>query len=288
MIANRAFKKLAGLVAAVACITGLAACGSQGAASKSDAGETVVRVGTDGVYPPYTYVNDDKQLDGFDVAVAKEIDKRLDGYTFQYQQIKWNSLFPSLDAGKIDVIANVITKNAEREKKYLYSETPYQYASYAIAYKKGRTDIRKASDLFGKKVDAGMSSETTNWLQQYNNDNGGKITIVPTDGDITKMMQDISNGRVDANVNNPVAINRVVKAQGLDVSTVTLVEKGIEPSPAYLLFPKNEKGTELEKKIDPIVKDMIEDGTIKKLSEQYLGADYSTLEAIKSAAEQGK
>ena len=285
------WRKTCGAALVVACSVGLAACGSNASSSAQSSsgnagGEVTVRVGTDGAYPPYSYVNDNKELDGFDVAIAKEIDKRLDGYTFEYQQIKWDSLFPSLDAGKIDVIANIITKNSQREQKYLYGETPYVWISYAIAYKQGRTDIKTAKDLFGKKVAAGVSSATTTWLQDYNAKNGNKINIVPTDGTTSKMLQDISNGRVDANVNNPVAIQQIVKELGLDISTVTLLDE--DPDPAYLLFAKNDTGRQLEDKIDPIIKQMIKDGTVKKLSEHYLGADYSSVEAIKAAAEAGK
>ena len=283
---------IAALGVATLMLGGLAGCGSSGASDSQDSQDsqaesaTTVRVGTEGAYAPYTYINDDDEIDGFDIQVVKEIDKRLDDYTFEFVPTEWDSMFSSLDAGKIDLVANQISKNDEREAKYLFSETPYSWSSSAIIFKKGRTDIKTIKDLYGKTVDAGLSSANTTWLEDYNAQNGDSIQIQYTDGDVSKMLQDIVNSRADATLNSPVTTQLIAEEQGLDVDWVTWNDQGITPE--YLLFAKNDLGEKLKQETDPIIKELLDDGTIAQLSNKYLNDDYSTKEAVEARGQSGQ
>ena len=272
---------------------GLAACGNpaaQGSAEAADstaassaaASGTKIVFGTEGVMPPYTYLDDNNKLTGFDVEVVRALDKKLKSYSFDFQTIEWSSMFASLDAGKIDGVVNYLALNDERKEKYLYEQTPYSWTAEAIVFKKGRTDIKSIEDLHGKTVDAGTTSSNTLWLENYNKEHGDPIKINYTDGDVSKMLQDIVNGRADATINSPVTTRLIAQEQGVDVDSVLLTDQGIIP--IYLIFPKTDEGKQLAEAVDPVVQDLLADGTIKKLSEKFLGADYSTKEAVEKLA----
>lgn len=275
--------KIIAVASAIGVLAGLSGCGTSQAAG-SESNVTIVKVGTEGTYAPFTYRNDKNEIDGFDVNVIKAIDERLPQYQFEFEPIEWSSLFSALDSGKIDTIANQISQNDERKAKYLFNETPYSWAASAIVYKKGRTDIKTVTDLHGKTVDGGLTTSHTVWLEQYNKEHGNKIKINYTDGDASKMLQDIVNGRADATISSPVTTDLIAKQQGLAVDWTLWPEEGVEPT--YFPFQKTDKGERLRKAIDPVIKELLKDGTIKKLSDQYLGADYSTKEAIETAAKQ--
>ena len=66
---------LAGVLAASMMFTGCSK--KEEAKSEGEIPKTIV-VGTNAEFPPFEYVNDDKEIDGFDMAVMKEIGKRLD------------------------------------------------------------------------------------------------------------------------------------------------------------------------------------------------------------------
>ena len=263
---NRIARLGAGLVVCVFLGAGLVACGTTNSSSSASQKVTTIRVGTEGTYAPYTYLNDSNQIDGYDIQVDKAIDEKLPDYKFQFVTTKWDSMFSSLDAGKIDMVANQISKNSDREAKYLFSSTPYSWSSSAIIFKKGRTDITSIKDLYGKTVDAGLTSANTTWLEDYNAKHGNKIKIRSTDGDVSKMLQDIVNGRADATLNSPVTTELIAKQQNLDVSWVTWNDQGITPE--YLLFSKNALGRKLKKETDPIIKEVLKDGTLSKLSKK--------------------
>lgn len=267
---------------------GLAACGNtaaqgNGAAAGSMAASgTQVVFGTEGVMPPYTYLDDNNKLTGFDIEVVRALDKKLKDYTFDFQTIEWSSMFASLDAGKIGGVVNYLALNDERKQKYLYEQTPYSWTAQAIVFKKGRTDIKTIEDLHGKTVDAGTTSSNTLWLENYNKEHGNPVKINYTDGDVSKMLQDVVNGRADATLNSPVTTKLIAQEQGIDVDSVLWTDQGIIP--IYLIFPKTDEGKKLTEAIDPVVQDLLADGTIKKLSEKFLGADYSTKEAVEKLA----
>lgn len=284
-ITRRGFLKLLG-VSSVA--LGLTACGGSNSASDaattSGSGVTKITIGTEGTYAPYTYLDDNNNLTGFDVELARAIDEKLPDYEFEFQTIEWSSMFASLDADKIQTIANEVAANDERKQKYLFEDTPFAYSVNAIAFKKGRTDIKGIADLHGKTVDGGTTSANTAWLENYNAENGNPITINYTDGDASKMLQDIVNGRVDATINSPVTIKTIVDSQGLDIDWVIFPDSGT--TPVYFPFPNTDEGAKLRDAFEGAIQELLADGTVASLSTKFLGADYSTEEAVTKLAQE--
>lgn len=284
-ITRRGFLKLLG-VSGVA--LGLTACGGSNSASDAAAtsasGVIKITIGTEGTYAPYTYLDDNNNLTGFDVELARAIGEKLPDYEFEFQTIEWSSMFASLDADKIQTIANEVAANDERKQKYLFEDTPFAYSVNAIAFKKGRTDIKGIADLHGKTVDGGTTSANTAWLENYNAENGNPITINYTDGDASKMLQDIVNGRVDATINSPVTIKTIVDSQGLDIDWVIFPDSGT--TPVYFPFPNTDEGAKLRDAFEGAIQELLADGTIASLSTKFLGADYSTEEAVTKLAQE--
>ena len=253
-------------------------------AASSGSVEKVV-IGTEGAYAPYNLVNENGDPDGYDIAVAKAVDELVPELEFTFQPTEWSSIFTALDSGRFNIIVSQIAKNDEREKKYLFSDTAYTWDSEAIIYAKGRTDIHSTEDLDGKTVDAGLGSANTTWLEDYNKKNGNKIKISYTDGDVSKMLQDVVNGRADATINDPVTTKLIADKQGLQVDWTVSPDEGITPT--YFLFANNEEGKKYKALIDPALKKLLDDGTLAKLSKQYLGADFSTKEAVEAQGSAG-
>ncbi|MCO7124303.1 transporter substrate-binding domain-containing protein [Sporolactobacillus shoreicorticis] len=270
-------KFVASLLAFILLLT-VAACGNSSASDKKKAVKvTTVNVGTEGAYPPYNYVDSNGKADGYDIAVMRAVDKKVPSLKFNYVPTAWDSIFVALESGKFDIIASNLGKNPEREKKYLFSEEPYLYGSSQIIYKAGRTDIKSLKDLNGKNVAAGVGTATTTQLEEYNKKHGNKITIKYTDGDINKALQEIDSKRVDATISNIITTNLTAKKLGIKVDGTTAPELGI--SPIHLLYVKNDRGSKYQKLIDKALISLRKDGTLKKLSEKYLGKDYTTEEA---------
>lgn len=258
----------------------LTACADKNVASDTTSTNSpeVVIVGTEGEYPPYNYVNEDGTVDGYDAAVALAVDELIPEIEFKFQPTAWDSIFVALEAGNFDLIVSQIAKNESREEKYQFADVPYAYSVNSIIFKAGRTDIQSIEDLHGKTVAAGIGSNNTTWLEEYNEKNGNPITIEYYDGNVSLMLQDIISGRVDATVNNPVTTELIAEEQNLDIESVLASELGINP--VYFLYSKTDNGTRYKGLIDSALKTLTENGTLAKLSTEYLGTDYTSEDAF--------
>ena len=123
----------------VGVIGALSGCSSKEATSATD--DQVILVGTQNDYPPFAFADDKNELTGYDVEVVKAIDEKLDGYTFEFVAVPWDSMFLALESNKVQAIADQIAKTPERQAKYLFSDS-YFAAETVIAVKAGREDIQ--------------------------------------------------------------------------------------------------------------------------------------------------
>ena len=74
-----------------------------------------VRLGTEGAYPPYNFINDKGEVDGFDRAVGDEVCKRA-ALTCEWVTNEWDSIIPNLVSGNYDVIIAGMSITDERDQ----------------------------------------------------------------------------------------------------------------------------------------------------------------------------
>ncbi len=231
-----------------------------------------VRVGTMGTYEPFTYVDEAGNLTGYDIEVLRLIETVEPSLKFDFQTGPWDTLFPGLDADKYQLLANQITSNPDREAKYLLTENTYALCVSQLIVKEGRTDINSLEDLEGKKIGTTVGDSFTRVLEDWNNANGNILDIVYYEEDITTILQDIANGRIDATLNDPIMAVEKAKAQDLEVQPVG---ERIAEEPTHFIFKNDGPGKVLKEKIDDALYKLKDDGTLSQLSIDWFGADYS-------------
>jgi polar amino acid transport system substrate-binding protein len=74
----------------------------------------VVRMGTEGAYAPWNFINDAGQIDGFERELGDELCKRAE-LTCEWVQNDWASIIPNLVSGNYDTIIAGMSINADRE-----------------------------------------------------------------------------------------------------------------------------------------------------------------------------
>ena len=126
----------------------MAGCGKKETPAPSAAPAKTFTVGFDAEFPPFGFIAGDGGYDGFDLAVAAEVWKRL-GWTFVAQPIAWDSKDAELASGNIDCIWNGFTIEG-REGDYAW--TPSYYDSSIVVVVKSGSDIKTLADLKGKNV----------------------------------------------------------------------------------------------------------------------------------------
>lgn len=222
----------------------------------------IFKIGTEGTYAPFTYHDASGALVGFDVEIGKEIAKRL-GVKAEFLEGKWDGLIAGIDAKRYDAVINQVGITEARKAKYDFSD-PY-IASKAVLIVSGKNeDIKGFADLKGKKSAQSLTS------------NFGKIAeangaeLVGTDG-FDQSIQLVLNGRADATINDSLSFFDFKKHK--PDADVKIVAEEAKADFSGVIVRKGEP--ELVEAINKALAEIKADGTYKKISEAYFGADVS-------------
>ena len=82
---------------------------------------SVVRMGTEGAYPPYNFLNDAGEVDGFERELGDELCARAE-LTCEWVTNEWDSIIPNLVSGNYDTIIAGMSVTDERKEVIAFSE----------------------------------------------------------------------------------------------------------------------------------------------------------------------
>jgi cystine transport system substrate-binding protein len=225
-----------------------------------DAG--VINIGLEGTYPPFSFVDENGKLTGFEVQLSEALAKEL-GVKVKLQATPWAGILAALESKRLDVVVNQVTISDERKKKYDFSK-PYTVSGIqAVVAKKNADSIKQASDLAGKKVGMGLGTNYEQWLK----DNVPTAVVKTYDDDPTKY-QDLRVGRIDAILVDRLAAFDLINKTN---ETLALAGEAFSRQEAGIAVRKGEP--ELLKALDDALDKLRADGTLAKLSKQWFNAD---------------
>ncbi|MFD1670746.1 transporter substrate-binding domain-containing protein [Agrilactobacillus yilanensis] len=240
---------------------------------------TTVQVGTSGAPKPFTYVNDQNKIVGYDIDTVRAIDKVLPAYKFEFKKMEITSILTSIDAGRIQVAANNFASNAQRRKKYYYSK-PIFKDQYVIAVKKTDNSIQKFSDIAGKTTIGTPGINFTTEVEKFNKVSKEKSKITYSQEDAAKTLQDVQDGKYDYVLIDRVLYDNYQKTYQLNgIKAISLSAKDTKKISAsipysYLLIEKTAEGKKLLKAINKGIDKIQSNGTAVKISKKYFNEDY--------------
>ena len=257
-------------------IFSFAACGSSEESAEEEGDGSLQRVldagklsvGAEGNWEPYVFNNSDGDLDGFEVAMAEEIAKRLGVELDMASNISdsWDGVLAGLDASRYDAVICGCSPNPERQEAYECSD-PYGEQLIAMVVKKGNTEISSFEDLEGKVSANSLSSSSGKIAKSY----GAELVEASLEQGMLLIEQD----RADCTINDAASINAYLKANpdaNVEIAAYYEPENAYEIQSAVVM----RKGdSDLCKAINEAIKEIIADGTAKKLAEKYFGEDFA-------------
>ena len=254
------WKKLAALgLAAALTAAFFTGCGSQQAA-KSDAGsgdKGKIVVGLDDNFPPMGFKDENNEIVGFDVDLAKEASKRL-GREVEFKAIDWSSKEAELKSGRVNVLWNGLDITEKRKENMLFSE-PYMDNRQIIFVKKGTADIKDEQSLAGKAI--GTQSTAEEYLDNtdfYKKD----VKEVKKYADFVSAFMDLENGRIDAVIGDEI-VGRYYMSKHPD--SIEAVDVAIGPVSTFgIAFAKDNQS--LRDEVQKVLDEMKADGTMAKIS----------------------
>lgn len=99
-----------------------------------------VRIGTEGAYPPFNYIDENGDLAGFDVDIAKALCEAA-GVEYEFVTQDWDGIIPGLVAKKYDCIIASMSITAERDKKVDFTKKYYQTPVRCVASEDAKLDL---------------------------------------------------------------------------------------------------------------------------------------------------
>ena len=150
-------KKIMIFVLTILSVTTLYGCSNKEVINTIDGLEErgYVIVGLDDTFAPMGFRNENNELVGFDIDLAKAVFLFLN-IEVRFQPIDWNSKELELKSGNIDMIWNGLSITDARKKEILFSE-PYLANRQIILTRIGST-VNSINDLSNLKVGVQISS----------------------------------------------------------------------------------------------------------------------------------
>jgi polar amino acid transport system substrate-binding protein len=235
-------------------ILGLAAL----AMSAGIAAAQTVRMGTEGAYPPYNFINDAGEVDGFERELGDELCNRA-GLTCEWVVNAWDSIIPNLQSGNYDTIIAGMSITDERKQVIAFTQNYIPPAASAYAAASADADIA-----------GGVIAAQTGTIQAGHVAASGATLLEFATPDET--VAAVRNGEADAVFADKDFLAPIVAESGgalvfagEDVQLGGGVGMGLRQS-----------DTELIAKFDAAITSMKEDGTLNALLTKWFGEGAQT------------
>ena len=210
-----------------------------------------VRMGTEGAYPPYNFLNDAGEVDGFEREVGDELCKRAE-LECTWVTNEWDSIIPNLVSGNYDTIIAGMSITAERDEVIDFTD-PYTQPDPS-AYLALSAD----ADLAGGVIAAQASTIQASHIAS----SGATLLEFATP---EETIAAVKNGEADAVLADKAYLEPIAEAEA-DLSIVgedVLLGGGIG-------MGIRESDTELKEKFSAAIQSMKDDGSLNALIEKHL------------------
>ncbi len=228
-----------------------------------------VRVGTSNSYRPFAYVGENGEPTGYDIEVLQALQTIDSELRFVFEPQPWSALFLGLDSGKYAMLAYQINKIPEREQKYLFATLPYFYGTSELVVLAG-SSVRSFEDLKGKKIGVGIGDSHASFAEDYLKAHPELDIQLLYYKNSPPQIADIKNGRIDAIIDDPIAIVQTAKSLDVSLKSTGVV---LAKTPVYFIFAKNQES--VRDKVSAALQKALDTGKLRELSLRYFGVDKS-------------
>lgn len=215
-----------------------------------------VRMGTEGAYPPYNFIDDNGEVAGFEREVGDKLCE-LAGLTCEWVTNEWDTIIPNLLSGNYDTIIAGMSITDERDEVIDFTQDYYPPTASAYA------TMAEGVDLMGGVI----AAQTSTIQAGYVATTGATLVEFAT---LDDTIAAVKNGEVDAVFADKDALAPFVAEQGFmfagdDVPLGGGIGMGVRESDA-----------ELKGKFNAAIDTMKADGSLNALLIKYFGEETAT------------
>jgi arginine/ornithine transport system substrate-binding protein len=236
----------------------------------SQSATAVIRIATEGAYPPFNFVDKDGHLAGFDVDIAQALCAKMHARCEILAQ-NWDGIIPGLQIGQYDAIVSSMSITPERNQQVSFTDPYYNTPTRFVARKGTKVEISVAG-LAGKRVGVQRATVQEKLLR------ASFYQAVPVLYESEAAAErDLLAGNIDLLLSDSVALAQSFlkskPGQAFEFVGPSFTDPAILGVGAGIAVRKDEPG--LLAALNAALSQIRADGTFKKINERYFDFDIS-------------
>ena len=156
----------------------------------SDTAPTTVRVGVDPNYPPFSEIDTQGQLRGFDIDIALALCSKMK-VECEFVTMNWSELISALQADTIDAIISSISITEARRQWVDFTDRYYSNVVRFVAHRDSNFNPESPQ---GSTIGVAPGTVSFDWLE----DNWSEIVNIVPYTDFSTILKALDDGEVDA------------------------------------------------------------------------------------------
>lgn len=216
------------------------------ALSASMAMSETIRMGTEGAYPPWNFINDDGEVDGFERALGDELCLRAK-LTCEWVTNDWDSIIPNLVSGNYDTIIAGMSVTAERDEVIDFTD------QYTLPDPSGYMALSMDADITGGVLAAQTGTIQAAWIANQG------ITLVEF-ATAEETIAAVRNGEADAVLADRTYLGPIAAED----SSLVVMDQQVMIGGGVGMGIRESDG-ELKAKFNKAIQSMKDDGSLNKL-----------------------
>ena len=226
-------------------------------------------LGLDDSFPPMGFRDENGEIVGFDIDLAKEVCSRLK-IKLVLQPINWSAKEQELNTKNIDCIWNGLTITPEREEVILFTK-PYMKNRQVLVVR-ADSDYAALADFAGKKLGIQAGSSANDALDNAAEFKASLGEVVAFDDNMTALM-DLEQGGIDVVLMDEIVARFYIQQRSKNYKVLDEALAGEEYGIGF-----RKEDWELMEKFEETLIAMAEDGTMAAISQRWFGEDITIID----------
>ena len=235
-------------------------------ATTAIAEDKVVRMGSEGYYPPFNFFDASGQVIGFDIDIGNALCAEMQ-VKCEWVTTDWAGIIPALNSNKFDTIIASMSITDKRKEVVSFSAPYYFNGSQFIVAKDSGLGAATPGDLPGKVIGTQEGTLEVTTLEKFFPDS--ELRLYPK---LDDALLDMTTGRLDA-----VYASQVVLGQWLTKDDGACCELVGEPTRSDgnqgTGIAVRQEDTELLQALDKAIAAIMANGTYDKIRASYFDFD---------------
>ncbi len=231
--------------------------------------DDVVRIGTEGAYPPFNYIDKDGNLQGFDIEIAEALCEAAD-MECEFVTQSWDGMIPALLAQKYDAIIASMSITEERKQRVDFTKKYYQTPARFVKHKDRDIEITDEA-LEGLTVGVQRATVSANFI----NDNFDDVLDIKSYATQEEANMDMVSDRLDLLFADAVVLQNgfLDTDPGADYEFVGPSYTDEEWFGEGIGIALRKGDDELRKKFNNAIETIRENGTYQEINDEYFDFD---------------